>query len=100
VEKLILNLTGVEEIDSTGANIVINCFLAAQRAGAELRLAGARPRVARLFTITRLNTVLSVYPRLRQPASPVVNMLGSPRGSDERQREPPNDYARLGAKMD
>ena len=61
-KKLIFDLTGVEDIDSTGANILIQCFLAAQKAGAGLRFAGARAKVARLFTITRLDTVLPVYP--------------------------------------
>ena len=61
-KKLIFDLTSVEKIDSTGANIIIRCHLAAQKAGGRLRLAGARARVARLFKITRLNTVLPVYP--------------------------------------
>ena len=61
-KKLIFDLTGVEDIDSTGANIIIQCFLAAQKAGGGLRVAGARARVARLFKVTRLNTVLPVFP--------------------------------------
>jgi anti-anti-sigma factor len=60
--KFIFDLTGVEEIDSTGANILIHCFMAAQKAGAGLRVAGASAKVARLFKITRLDTVLPVYP--------------------------------------
>ena len=60
--KFIFDLTGVEEIDSTGANILIHCFMAAQKAGAGLRVAGANAKVARLFKITRLDTVLPVYP--------------------------------------
>ena len=61
-KKLIFDLTGVEEIDSTGANIIIECFLAVRKAGGGLRLAGASPRTARLFKITRLDTVFSCYP--------------------------------------
>ena len=60
--KFIFDLTGVEEIDSTGANILIHCFMAAQEAGAGLRVAGASAKVARLFKVTRLDTVLPVYP--------------------------------------
>ncbi len=61
-KKLIFDLTGVEDIDSTGANIIIQCYLTARKAGGGLRLAGARAKVARLFKITRLDTVLPVYP--------------------------------------
>jgi anti-sigma B factor antagonist len=60
--KFIFELTGVEEIDSTGANILIQCFLSARKTGAGLRVAGASANVARLFKITRLDTVLPVYP--------------------------------------
>jgi len=60
--KFIFELTGVEEIDSTGANILVQCFLAARKAGAGLRVAGASAKVARLFKVTRLDTVLPVYP--------------------------------------
>jgi anti-anti-sigma factor len=59
---LIFDLSGVEEINSTGANIIIQCFQAAQKAGAGFRLAGASAKVARLFQITRLDTVFSCYP--------------------------------------
>jgi len=61
-KKLIFDLSGVEEIDSTGANIIVQCFLAAQKAGGEVRFAGANPKVDRLFTITHLDTVLNCYP--------------------------------------
>ena len=61
-KKLVLDLTGVEEIDSTGEAVIIHCFLVARKIGAGLRLAGASVKVARLFMITRLDTVLPIYP--------------------------------------
>ena len=60
-KKLIFDLTGVEQIDSTGVNIIIQCFLAAQKAGGGLRLADGSARVARLLKITRLDTVIPWY---------------------------------------
>ena len=62
-KKLIFDLTDVEQIDSTGANIIIRCFLAARKAGAGLRVGGAR-MVARVFKITRLDAVIPCYPTL------------------------------------
>ena len=61
-KKLIFDLTGVEQIDSTGANIIVQCFLAARQAAAELRVAGASGKVARVFKITRLDAVIPSYP--------------------------------------
>jgi anti-sigma B factor antagonist len=61
-KKLIFDLTGVEQIDSTGANILIRCFLAAREASGEVRFASARAKVARVFKITRLDAVIPCYP--------------------------------------
>ena len=63
-KKLIFDLTVVEQIDSTGANIIIRCFLAARKAGAGLRVGGAIGKVARVFKITRLDAVIPCYPTL------------------------------------
>jgi anti-sigma B factor antagonist len=60
-KKLVFDLTAVEQIDSTGANIVIHCFLAALAAGGGLRVA-ASGKVARVFKITRLDVVIPCYP--------------------------------------
>ncbi len=61
-KRLVFDLTSVEQIDSTGANIVIHCFLAALAAGGGLRVAGASGKVARVFKITRLDVVIPCYP--------------------------------------
>jgi anti-anti-sigma factor len=61
-KKLIFDLTGVQDIDSTGANMIIQCFLAARKSGGGLRVAGASAKVARLFKITRLDAVIPCYP--------------------------------------
>jgi anti-sigma B factor antagonist len=61
-KKLIFDLTGVADIDSTGANMIIQCFLAARKAGAGLRVGGASGKVARVFKITRLDAVIPCYP--------------------------------------
>ena len=60
--KFIFDLTGVERIDSTGAQIITDCFFTVRGAGGGLRLAGASERVARLFRITRLDTLVPLYP--------------------------------------
>ena len=61
-KKLIFDLTGVEQIDSTGANILIWCFLAVREACGEVRFACSTAKVARVFKITRLDAVMACYP--------------------------------------
>ena len=59
--KFIVDLSGVEHMDSSGVELMFECFNAVKNAGGELRFAGARPRVARLFQITRLDTILPFF---------------------------------------
>jgi anti-sigma B factor antagonist len=65
-KKLIFDLTGVEQIDSTGANILIRCFLAVRDASGEVRFAGSSAKVARVFKITRLDAVIPCYPTVAE----------------------------------
>ena len=60
-KKLILDLSGVSRIDSGGARFVIEAFFTMRQANGGLRLAGATPKVARLFRITQLDTLLPLY---------------------------------------
>ena len=57
--KLIFDLRGVEHMDSSGVELIYSCSSAVRAAGGQLRLAGASKRVLRLFSITRLDTVMS-----------------------------------------
>jgi len=59
--KLILDLTDVERMDSSGVQMIYSCYSAAQNAGGELRFVAANSRVTRLFEMTRLDLVLPFY---------------------------------------
>jgi anti-sigma B factor antagonist len=61
---VILDLTGVIHIDSTGIGIMAYCFGKATQAGAELRISGARDSVLNLFQVTRLVRVVPFFPDL------------------------------------
>jgi anti-sigma B factor antagonist len=60
--KLILDLSGIEHMDSSGAELMFECFNAAKKKGGQLRFAAAKSRVARLIQVTRLDTILPFYP--------------------------------------
>ena len=61
-KKLILDLTGVEHIDSSGLQVIFDAFSHVRKTGGALRLAGANERVSRPFKLTRLDTILPFYP--------------------------------------
>jgi anti-sigma B factor antagonist len=60
--RLIFDLSGVNHMDSTGIGVMAYCFGTMNRCGGELRLAGATGKVLHLLQITRLDTVLPLYP--------------------------------------
>ena len=56
-KKIVLDLTGVEYIDSSGLGALVSVYMAAGRAHCELELANPKPRVRDLLKITKLATI-------------------------------------------
>jgi anti-sigma B factor antagonist len=56
-KKIVLDLTGVEYIDSSGLGALVSVYMAAGRAHCELELANPKPRVRDLLKITKLSTI-------------------------------------------
>jgi anti-sigma B factor antagonist len=60
--KLVFDLTGVGYIDSTGLGILALCSAMMQAGSGALRLAGAQPLPQKLFQLTKLDKILTLYP--------------------------------------
>ncbi|HUO61659.1 MAG TPA: STAS domain-containing protein [Candidatus Acidoferrales bacterium] len=58
----ILDLTEVPYLDSAGIGLIVNSYIARQKAGRKLLLAGANDRVSTLIKVTRLENVFEVFP--------------------------------------
>jgi anti-sigma B factor antagonist len=56
--KLVIDLTQVDYIDSSGLGMLIFCGGRAQQSGGRMRIAGAGGTVARVFEIAQANRVL------------------------------------------
>ena len=56
-KRIVLDLTGVEYIDSSGLGALVSVYMAAGRAHCELELANPKPRVRDLLKITKLSTI-------------------------------------------
>ena len=63
-KMVLIDLSGVSYIDSTGVGIMAYCFGKAVRNGADLRIAGAQDNVLNVFQVTRLVNVVPFYPDL------------------------------------
>jgi anti-sigma B factor antagonist len=61
-KKLILDLTKVDYIDSSGLGMIASCFGKVKQSGGGLRLVGANERVQNVFKMTGLAGVVAVHP--------------------------------------
>ncbi|MFN3326956.1 MAG: STAS domain-containing protein [Bryobacteraceae bacterium] len=59
--RAILNLEGVEYIDSTGLGSLVICYTAMKKAGGALKLLNLNKRNVELLILTKLTTVFEVF---------------------------------------
>ena len=59
--RVVLNLSGVNYIDSGGLGTLVSLYTTAQNAGGAIKLANLTQRVGDLLQVTKLVTVFSVY---------------------------------------
>jgi anti-sigma B factor antagonist len=59
---LVVDLTGVSFIDSTGLNALVHAFERQRLAGSLLALVSDDPRVTMMLEVTRLDRVLRTFP--------------------------------------
>lgn len=56
-KRIVLDLTGVDYVDSSGLGALVSVYMAAGRAQCELELANPKPRVRDLLNITKLSSI-------------------------------------------
>lgn len=59
--RVIVNLQGVDYIDSTGLGSLVICFTSLQKAGGALKLACLNKRNLELLVLTKLTTVFQLF---------------------------------------
>ena len=60
-KNLVLNLSGVDYIDSTGLGTMVLCYRFAQTAGGALKLLKLNRRELELLVLTKLTTVFDIF---------------------------------------
>ena len=73
--NMVLDLTDVEFIDSTGLSVLLNALRRVTRAGGRMALVCTNPTVLRLFEITRLDSTFDIHAELA-PALALVQAAG------------------------
>ncbi len=69
--SLVLDLTDVMFIDSTGLSVLLNALRQVTHAGGQMAVVCSNPTVLRLFEITRLDTTFDIHAEL-EPALALV----------------------------
>ena len=67
--KFVLDATKLDYMDSAGIGALVSALTSVKKAGGELRLAGAKDRILRLFTMTGVDRLLTIYPTVADATS-------------------------------
>jgi anti-sigma B factor antagonist len=59
--RIILDLAGVQYIDSTGMGELVSGYIKAQRTGQRIVLSGLSEKVREVFELTKLRSIFDVY---------------------------------------
>ena len=59
--RVILNLAGVDYIDSTGLGLLVVCATDFRKAGGDIKLVNLAPRHMELLVVTKLETVFETF---------------------------------------
>jgi len=79
---VVLDLGGVDFIDSTGLGVIVGSLKRVRSLGGELALARAEPQVHKVFEITRLIDILPLHDTVESAlATPIP---GAPEGPSDR----------------
>jgi anti-sigma B factor antagonist len=62
VNSVILDLGGLEMIDSTGVGIIVMCHARLEKSGGSLRIAGAKGIIQEILHMTHVNRIVKLFP--------------------------------------
>jgi anti-sigma B factor antagonist len=75
---LVIDLSGVDFLDSTGLGVIVGVLKRARTHGGELAVAGAENHVRKVFEITRLSDVLPMYATVDEACAAMTSGQSAP----------------------
>ena len=63
-KKFVFDISALDYADSSGIGSLVACLTPIRKAGGDLRMAGANARMMRLFRMTGVESLMSLYPTL------------------------------------
>ena len=65
-KKIIVDLSGVESMNSSGLSMLITGLTTMKNAGGDLKIAAASKKIESLLAITKLTTVFELFPTVQK----------------------------------
>ena len=66
--RVIFDMAGVTHIDSAAIGTIVRCFTKLKKAGGKLRIATAQPMIIYSLKMTKLDTLIEMFPSVDQAA--------------------------------
>jgi len=68
-KKFVFDISALDYADSSGIGTLVACLTHIKKAGGDLRMAGANARMLRLFQMTGVESLMSLYPNVTAAAA-------------------------------
>ena len=68
-KKFVYDISALDYADSSGIGTLVACLTHIKKAGGDLRMAGANARMLRLFQMTGVNSLMSLYPTVAEASA-------------------------------
>lgn len=66
--RVIFDMAGVTHIDSAAIGTIVRCFTKLKKAGGKLRIATSQPMIQYSLKMTKLDTLIEMFPTVDQAA--------------------------------
>jgi anti-sigma B factor antagonist len=60
-KRFVFDISTLDYVDSSGVGMLVACLTKIKKAGGELKVAGANPRIRRILSMTGVETVLPMF---------------------------------------
>ena len=60
-KKVVLDISHLDYVDSSGVGMLVACLTKMKKAGGEMKVAGANPRIRRIFSMTGVESLMPLF---------------------------------------
>ena len=68
-KQFIVDITALDYVDSSGIGMLVSCLTTVRKAGGELKMVGANPRIRRIFAMTGVDSMMPLFNTLAEASA-------------------------------